>query len=69
MENLDENIESNVGLMEREESTMSSVLSFQIEKEILLNGLKIVERATAQKGLQPVLANILIEAESKTKLN
>lgn len=69
MENLEENIESSVGLMEREESTMSSILSFQIEKEILLNGLKIVERATAQKGLQPVLANILIEAESKNKLN
>ena len=69
MENLEENIESSVGLMEREESPMSSILSFQIEKEILLNGLKIVERATAQKGLQPVLANILIEAESKNKLN
>ena len=69
METLDENIESNVGLMEREESTMSSVLSFQIEKEILLNGLKIVERATAQKGLQPVLANILLDAVDKNKIN
>ena len=69
MENLEENIESNVALMEKEESAISSILSFQIEKEILLNGLKIVERATAQKGLQPVLANILIEAESKNKLN
>ena len=72
MENIEENMESNIGLMEREESTVSSsssYLSFIIEKEVLLNGLKIVERATAQKGLQPVLANILIEADSKTKLN
>ena len=47
----------------------SSDLSFQIEKEVLYNGLKIVERATAQKGLQPVLANILIEAVDKNKIN
>lgn len=44
-------------------------LSFQVEKEVLLNGLKIVERATAQKGLQPVLANILLEAVDKNKIN
>ncbi|MCR5265530.1 MAG: DNA polymerase III subunit beta [Cyanobacteria bacterium RUI128] len=72
MENLEENIESSVGLMEREESTVStsaSYLSFQVEKEILLNGLRIVERATAQKGLQPVLANILFEADGKNRLN
>ena len=57
-----------------EESTSTSSLSkgdlsFQIEKEILLNGLKIVERATAQKGLQPVLANILIDAIDKNTIN
>ncbi len=57
-----------------EESTSTSSLSkgdlsFQIEKEILLNGLKIVERATAQKGLQPVLANILIDAVDKNTIN
>lgn len=47
----------------------NSGLSFQIEKETLLNGLKIVERATIQKGLQPVLANILIESADKNKIN
>lgn len=50
-------------------NTNSSELSFQVEKEIIYNGLKIVERATAQKGLQPVLANILIEAVDKNKIN
>ena len=44
-------------------------LSFQIEKEVLLDGLKIVERATAQKGLQPVLANIMLDAVDKTTIN
>lgn len=43
-------------------------LSFQIEKEVLYNGLKIVERATAQKGLQPVLANVLFESIDKNTL-
>lgn len=50
-------------------NTNSSELSFQVEKEVIYNGLKIVERATAQKGLQPVLANILIEAVDKNKIN
>ncbi len=50
-------------------NTSSSELSFQVEKEVIYNGLKIVERATAQKGLQPVLANILIEAIDKNKIN
>lgn len=36
-------------------------MEFVIKKEDLFNGIKIVERATAMKGLQPVLANILIE--------
>lgn len=43
-------------------------LSFQVEKEVIYNGLKIVERATAQKGLQPVLANILFETVDKNTL-
>src|SRR5574344_473077 len=37
-----------------------------IKKEDLFNGIKIVERATAMKGLQPVLANVLIETIDKS---
>ena len=59
--------------LEKTSTTLSgssnSGLSFQIEKETLLNGLKIVERAAVQKGLQPVLANILIESADKNKIN
>lgn len=36
-------------------------MKFIIEKENLLNGIRIVERATSQKAVQPVLYNILIE--------
>ena len=36
-------------------------MKFVIGKDDLLNGIRIVERATVVKGLQPVLANILIE--------
>jgi len=43
-------------------------MKFLIEKENMYNGVKIVERATVVKGLQPVLANILIEAVSPNKL-
>jgi DNA polymerase-3 subunit beta len=50
-------------------SNSNSELSFQIEKEVLYSGLKIVERATAQKGLQPVLANILFSAVDKNTIN
>lgn len=39
-----------------------------IKKEDLFNGIKIVERATAMKGLQPVLANILIETVDKSTI-
>jgi len=39
-----------------------------IKKEDLLNGIRIVERATAMKGLQPVLANILIETVDKSTI-
>lgn len=58
-----------VSINEVSSNTSSSELSFQVEKEVIYNGLKIVERATAQKGLQPVLANILIEAVDKNKIN
>ena len=51
------------------ETTATSELAFMVEKEVLLNGLRIVERATAQKGLQPVLANILLESSEKNKIN
>ena len=36
-------------------------MKFVIKKEDLYNGIKIVERATSAKALQPVLFNILIE--------
>ncbi len=40
---------------------------FTIDKESLLNKLKIVEKVTAQRGnVQPVLANVLFEAEGST---
>lgn len=48
--------------------TLTKNLSFQVEKEIIYNGLKIVERATAQKGLQPVLANVLFETVDKNTI-
>lgn len=48
--------------------TLTKNLSFQVEKEIIYNGLKIVERATAQKGLQPVLANVLFETIDKNTI-
>lgn len=43
-------------------------MEFVIKKDDLFNGIRIVERATAMKGLQPVLANILIEAIDKSTL-
>ncbi len=36
-------------------------MKFVAKKDDLLNGIRIVERATVIKGLQPVLANVLIE--------
>ena len=36
-------------------------MKFIIGKEDLLNGIRIVERATSQKAVQPVLYNILLE--------
>lgn len=37
-------------------------MKFNIEKNDLLHGLRMVEKITVQRGIQPVLANILIEA-------
>lgn len=37
-------------------------MEFIVKKEDILNGIRTVEHATAMKGLQPVLANILIES-------
>ena len=46
-------------------------MEFIVKKDDLLNGIRVVESATAFKGLQPVLANILIETvdESTLKLS
>jgi DNA polymerase-3 subunit beta len=43
-------------------------MEFVIKKEDLFNGIRIVERATSMKGLQPVLANILIETIDKSTI-
>jgi len=43
-------------------------MKFTIEKELLLNKLRIVEKITAQKGNQPILANILIETISSNEI-
>lgn len=43
-------------------------MKFLAEKENMYNGVKIVERATVIKGLQPVLANICIKAVAPNKL-
>lgn len=41
-----------------------SNMEFTIEKESLLTNLKIVEKTTVARGIQPVLSNILISASS-----
>ena len=43
-------------------------MKFVANKEDLLNGIRIVERATVVKGLQPVLANVLIETIGDNKI-
>ncbi len=43
-------------------------MKFVIKKEDLYNGIKIVERATSVKALQPVLLNILIETIDKSTI-
>lgn len=40
-------------------------MKFFVKKEDIYNGIKIVERATSMKALQPVLLNILIETIDK----
>ena len=43
-------------------------MKFVAKKEDLLNGIRIVERATVIKGLQPVLANVLIETVNDNQI-
>ena len=43
-------------------------MKFVVNKDDLLDGIRIVERATVLKGLQPVLANILIETVGDNQL-
>ena len=43
-------------------------MKFVIEKENLLNGLRIVEKITLQRGIQPVLANFLLETNKNEVL-
>ncbi|MBQ2610993.1 DNA polymerase III subunit beta [bacterium] len=43
-------------------------MKFVVKKEDLYNGIKIVERATSVKALQPVLLNILIETTDSNSI-
>lgn len=43
-------------------------MKFVIKKDDLYNGIKIVERATSIKALQPVLMNVLIETIDKSTI-
>lgn len=43
-------------------------MEFQIEKELLVTNLKIVEKTTVARGIQPVLSNILIEANENNHI-
>ena len=43
-------------------------MRFVAGKDDLLNGIRIVERATVVKGLQPVLANVLIETIGNSQI-
>lgn len=43
-------------------------MRFVAGKDDLLNGIRIVERATVVKGLQPVLANVLIETVGTSQI-
>ena len=43
-------------------------MKFVAGKDDLLNGIRIVERATVVKGLQPVLANVLIETTGSNQI-
>lgn len=39
-----------------------------LEKESFLNGLKVVEKTTSQRGIQPVLSNVLIKTISNDRI-
>ncbi len=43
-------------------------MKFVANKDEFLNGIRIVERATVVKGLQPVLANVLIETVGENQI-
>ncbi len=43
-------------------------MNFKIKKEVLYNGLGVVSKAAAVRGIQPVLSNVLIEAEENNLL-
>ena len=43
-------------------------MKITLNKEAFSNGIKIVEKSTAQRGIQPVLSNILIETISDNKV-
>ena len=43
-------------------------MKFVVKKEDLFDGIKIVERATSMKALQPVFLNILIETIDKATI-
>ena len=43
-------------------------MKFVANRDDLLNGIRIVERATVVKGLQPVLANVLIETIGNSQI-
>ena len=43
-------------------------MKFIAKRDELLNGIRIVERATVIKGLQPVLANVLIETVNSNQI-
>lgn len=43
-------------------------MKFIVKKEDIFNGIKIVERATSQKAVQPVLYNILIETQENNSI-
>ena len=43
-------------------------MKITLNKEDFSNGIKIVEKSTAQRGIQPVLSNILIETISNDRI-
>jgi len=43
-------------------------MNFKIKKEVLYSGLNVVSKAAAVRGIQPVLSNVLIEAEENNLL-